>query len=1130
MNRRAITLVLGALLALLLAACTESLNGSAGDGYVLLPIDSSGAVYGGSLTVSYDDLEFVDIVDSDGVISAVNATDGNLDIALASPTAQSGRLATLVFQGNGSVSASDFDAISSDLTLTSVSVASDLITSPEMPASISTQQVNAVLIPATATLQASFASFPLGDYDQSGAVALIDVVRILQVLTGQTNTGAISDYQYFISDFTANGRIDLLDAVAALQKVVGAPANLVTQTSGSLSVGTTVTLVLFNSGSDSFSTTPTINAPAGVTVTGPSPSVAGQSFAYSVQIGASATGSVVVNAGGANQASLPISGSGGGGGNGGTGDPLLDIVFYTTDTSTAINPSPVTGQMTVRANFDLGSASAQRIELLLNGVVAQSQPVLGTQSQADLSVDTSAFDCDSLTPEYPNGDYDIGVRLVLSDNSFVNARNAASFAGVTFGNADRVTLEVLSGNNVQASGVTWYGGGDVEFRVCPIIYDTNGSAVEQVVVNPERDNGGDTLNIGAGAGLPRTISRGTAPNFFTFTAFQAPNQNYEDSRAPVRRTTLFNVDALDANSLNIASLVSDPYYLDFKGPSVTGQVRYRRFNFGTNTRAPAFQTTPVPLSATNLQDSNRYIGPNTPIAAPIEIFDEGVGLPAGYQPGIDVIPGNATNVLATLAVSDSTTGQDLANELNVFTTTNVVTPTTGYRIQLTDGTEDRLGNTMTGTEIEESRSDILGFDFDAPAIANVGPAPATNPNTNGVFSNSFLPVLAINEDLAPATASYTAPAPATPPIIEGAAGAAGTYLAYDDTAAETQAFVFNSIFRAQVTDINSGLNDGDPSNDVDAYTARLTGVGTDFDVVAAAAAPVPGTPPTLLGPEDGNINDTVATIQEIIDGPFDKTIAVRQNGVVLPLVDAADAGPDGDPLAGADADGNFDNAGFAIERSGGTEAAANTYNFIQSGANIGDAQVNLNVVFYDAVGNASNANNPAADTAFNFEIDRTPPNVAFQSYTNPVSLGASPTVTSSGFVRVSDANIDLNNSYVIVTTSSAVGTPVGTDTPDLTVRVNGQLLTFEAGQVYGALTFAQAGLTNSSGFQPLELEFNTPENYTLIIRSTDLARQLDEADVTTDDDTLPQPAAAIAPEFLGFGNSANDSTTIQVTP
>ena len=204
-------------------------------------------------------------------------------------------------------------------------------------------------------------------------------------------------------------------------------------------------------------------------------------------------GSVTINAGGANQASLPISGGGGGGGgNGGTGDPLLDIVFYTTDTSTAVNPTPVTGQMTVRANFDLGGASAQRIELLLNGDVAQSQPVLGTQSQADLSVDTSAFDCDTLTPDYLNGDYDINVRLVLADGSTVNARNANSFAGVTFGNADRVTLEVLSGNSVQASGVTWYGGGDVEFRVCPIIYDNNGTNVQQVVVNPERNNGGDT--------------------------------------------------------------------------------------------------------------------------------------------------------------------------------------------------------------------------------------------------------------------------------------------------------------------------------------------------------------------------------------------------------------------------------------------------------------------------------------------------------------------------------------------------------------------------------------------------------------------------------------------------------------
>ncbi|MEM7737971.1 MAG: hypothetical protein AAF267_19505 [Deinococcota bacterium] len=1128
MNRKAISLVLGLVVAVLLAACSESLNGSVDANYLLLPIDSSDAIYGGSMQISYDDgLELVDVVTADGdTISVTDMQDGTLTVALASANPKSGRLATVVFQGSGSVTTSSFEAVTADFGTKSLTISGELISSPEAPANISTQQLDGVLIPATADLQGSFANFELGDYDQSGAVALIDVVRILQVLTGEIAPGSISDYQYFISDFTANGRIDLLDAIAALQKVVGSPANLVVQTSDSLAVGTTVTLVLFNAGSDSFSTTPVINAPADVTVTGPSPSISGQSFAYSVAIGSGATGSLTINAGGANQASLPIQGGTGGGG---TGDPLLDIVFYTTDTSTAVNPNPITGQLTVRANFDLGGAEAERIELLLNGVVAQSQPVLGTQSQADLSVDTSAFDCDTLTPDYPNGDYDISARLVLANNSFVNARNGNTgiFGDVPFGNADTVELEILSGNSVEASGVTWYGGGDVEFRVCPIIYDiASGTSVETVVVNPQRDNGSDTLNIGAGAGLPRNISRGTAPNFFTFTAAQAPNSNYEDSRAPVRRTTFFEVDALDAGSLNIASLVSDEFYLDFRGPQVTGQVQYRRFNFGTNTTAPFFQTTAVPLSTTNLADTNRYIGPRTPIAAPATIEDEGVGLPVGYQPGIDVIPGNATNVLATLAVSDTTTGQDLANELNIFTSTAVVTPISGFQIQLTSDTEDRLGNTIAGTEIDESRSGLLGFDFDAPAIANVGPAPATNANAGGIYSNSFLPVLAIGELAAGAG-----------PIVEP--DGFGAYIAGED-------FVFNSIFRAEVTDTNSGLDDADATNDVDTFTSRSGVTDDDFGDPANAGefTTTATTPPALDGNSGaavdiiGNIEtDTPLDVATALDGPFDKTLAVRQNGVVLPLVAAADAAA---AVGADDPDGNFDNNGYALDLSGGTLATANTYNFVQSGSSIGDAQVNLNVIFYDAVGNATTPSAPDASTNFSHEIDRTEPDVSFQSYVTPVALGGSPTVTSSGSIRITDANIDLNNSYVIIQRDDTDGTFGAGSSAAATVLVNGQTMTIDPTAApetsFGSLTFAQSGLTSSAGFQPLELTFETPGFYRLIIRSTDLSRQLDEADVTTDDDTLPQivsdPAAltpdSVAPTILGFGNTANDATTIEV--
>jgi hypothetical protein len=307
-------------------------------------------------------------------------------------------------------------------------------------------------------------------------------------------------------------------------------------------------------------------------------------------------------------------------------------------------------------------------------------------------------------------------------------------------------------------------------------------------------------------------------------------------------------------------------------------------------------------------------------------------------------------------------------------------------------------------------------------------------------------------------------------------------------------------------------------------TAALVAAVSDFTAIFPIA-------PAIVADTEGIVESTfwsaLNTTDTLvpIDAPFDKTIAVRQNGVVLPVVDAND-GQVANPAAFTP-DGSFDNNGYALDITGGTAATPNVFNFAQSGSNIGDAQVNLNVIFYDAVGNATNPNNTAADTAFNFEIDRTPPDVAFQGYVTPLFLGGSPTVTSSGSVRVTDANLDLNNSYVII--QSSVAAPAA----GLTVLVNGQTLTIPAAQQVGSLTFAQAGLTSSSAFQPLELTFSTNPaaiTYDLIIRSTDLARQLDEADLATDDDTLPQLTAAIAPEFLGFGNTANDSTTIIVNP
>ncbi|MEM7737331.1 MAG: hypothetical protein AAF267_16235, partial [Deinococcota bacterium] len=427
------------------------------------------------------------------------------------------------------------------------------------------------------------------------------------------------------------------------------------------------------------------------------------------------------------------------------------------------------------------------------------------------------------------------------------------------------------------------------------------------------------------------------------------------------------------------------------------------------------------------------------------------------------------------------------------------------------------GNTIAGTEIDESRSGLLGFDFDAPAIANVGPAPATNANAGGVYSNRFLSVLAINEfgNVNPPTGILSM----LPfPIFTT------DYRLYDQDGSvfnvnEAQDFVFNSIFRAQVTDTNAGFDDADVSNDVRAVETR----GRTLDAI-------PRDPPLLVLPP-GDVTGEATSFNQV-DTPFDKTVAVRQNGTVLPLVDVLE----GLPPAGNN-DGNFDNDGYVLDISGGTAATPNMINFAQSGSAITDAEVNLNVIFYDAVGNATNPNATNADTSFGMTIDRTQPEISFRGFVSPLDVSGSTSVTTSGEIRVFDPNLDLDNSYIIVT---RFNTFTGGGAPPTTVLVNGVPLDIAAAgnDRQAGVSLAQVGITNSPNFQPLELTFpdNSPNGseYVVIIRASDLARQLDEGDSNSDDDTLPQRQEAnnifdrLFDTLFGRGNTTNDNFIITV--
>jgi hypothetical protein len=336
---------------------------------------------------------------------------------------------------------------------------------------------------------------------------------------------------------------------------------------------------------------------------------------------------------------------------------------------------------------------------------------------------------------------------------------------------------------------------------------------------------------------------------------------------------------------------------------------------------------------------------------------------------------------------------------------------------------------------------------------------------------------------------------------------------------EAQNFVFNSIFRAQVTDTNAGLDDHDVSNDVRAVETRGRSLAT-----------VPRNPPLAVLPPGNVIGEATSFNQA--DTPFDKTIAVRQNGAILPLVDVLE----GLPPAGNN-DGNFDNDGYVLDFSGGTAAILNTINFVQSGSAITDAEVNLDVIFYDAVGNATNPNATSADTSFELAIDRTQPEISFRGFVSPLDVSGSTSVTTTGEIRIFDPNLDLNNSYIIIT---RFNTFMGGGAPPTTVLVNGIPLDIGAAgnDRQAGVSLAQVGLINSPNFQPLELTFpnNSPNGseYVVIVRASDLARQLDEGDSNLDDDTLPQRYVAntifgrLFDTLFGRGNTTNDNFVIIV--
>lgn len=351
-----------------------------------------------------------------------------------------------------------------------------------------------------------------------------------------------------------------------------------------------------------------------------------------------------------------------------------------------VDPSNVSGTAGVECTIEEETKTASQIEILMDGDVggsasfstaASSDEV--AQARRDLTVDVdtrklpadAAKDGNPITPLFPNGTYTVVARVTFDDGSTLEAE---SFEW-TLNNPDQI-LMTFEGSSLTSNGVTYYGGGDVEFFGTPVAFtgrpfqDVSAQATGSGSTSAATETDAD---IGSGHGEEHTDSEAA----FVFTASTDLNGNEIEDAPDGDGTTVEATDATTDPDQEPSDFILEEVqlHLDFTAPSTEGM-------------ALLFEGENASTTATG------FLSEGTFEVTGVE--DEGVGGGVGF---IRISQGDSeTDYEGMVSIAD-------------------LEENTGYMAEI-HRTEDAIGNTRV---VNASSTDDFAVDKTAPEFSNTEP-------------------------------------------------------------------------------------------------------------------------------------------------------------------------------------------------------------------------------------------------------------------------------------------------------------------------------------------------------------------------------------------------------------------------
>lgn len=262
----------------------------------------------------------------------------------------------------------------------------------------------------------------------------------------------------------------------------------------------------------------------------------------------------------------------------------VSIFALEDDRGFRLNANGVREELFVLVDVEPGTQTVTRVALFLNAEQVGEQGLAAPSAafgqrlapqRLRFPLNTTDFDATTGSPLFPNGPATL--RAVV-DTEQQGAGADENTLAITLDNRNLIgSVSFLGGvGGVVSGGHTWWGGGDLDFEVIPVIYDPSLSlsAIEVQALSQASPNGGPPLDFGSGPGQPHMV---TGPGF-TFTASLSLNTGTveDDPGGPghtVRVTRVFDGDSVDISSSVDRSASLMGLYVDHVGPTADATAR-----------------------------------------------------------------------------------------------------------------------------------------------------------------------------------------------------------------------------------------------------------------------------------------------------------------------------------------------------------------------------------------------------------------------------------------------------------------------------------------------------------------------------------------------------------------------------